>query len=238
MYLDPRTEHGLGYITGTYERDVARIMEKNISRNETVIDIGANVGFYTLISAGLVGKKGRVYAFEPQPDVRALLVRNVAVNGYEDCCQIVSYGVSNKVGTAILFLGNRDSGHASLFANMNTEGKAAIETITLDKFFAIEGWPSVDLIKMDIEGAERFALEGMSILSQRNPRLKLIMEFSVQLAQQAGYSRNELAWILSKLNFRKGYWIEGGMKEFIVEGAWPDTEYGNFLFTKGAINDV
>lgn len=238
MYLDPRTEHGLGYITGTFEQDVTKIFEMYIRPNTIVLDVGANVGFYTLLAASLVGEGGRVYAFEPQPDVRALLVRSVAVNGYKARCQIVPLGVSNKAGTATFYLGSRDSIYASLFANQNTEGTVIIETVTLDKFFAMEGWPSVDLIKMDIEGAEKYALEGMIELSRRNPQLKLILEYGVHTAHQAGYAQIELAKVLSELNFSKGFWIEGGMREFMVEGAWPDTGYGNFLFTKEGIDDA
>ncbi len=78
-----------------------------------------------------------------------------------------------------------------------------METTTLDGFFAAEGWPPVHLIKMDIEGAEKLALEGMRKLVARAPNLKLIMEFAPVVQRAAGVSSEELFDTLSSLGFQK-----------------------------------
>jgi hypothetical protein len=91
-----------------------------------------------------------------------------------------------------------------------------VETITLDDFFAGEGWPPVHLIKMDIEGAEKLALEGMMELSARNPDLKLILEFSPGTQRAASVTPEELFDTLATLGFRKFFAIKGGLQPLAI----------------------
>ena len=232
MYLDPLMESKHLYATGIYEPDVVRSLESHINPDAFVIDLGAHVGFYTLLAAGLVGPRGRVYAFEPQVVVRRVLARNVALNGYESRCRVLPYAVADTTGSRTLFVRSQQSDQSSLFAGNNVSEKAIVETVSLDEFFAAEGWPPVDFIKMDIEGSEKAALEGMRELSARNPQLRLVMEFGVDLAKRAGYSGQELATVLLELGFRTGYPLETSRTNFRLEDGWPTTVYDNFLLTK------
>jgi hypothetical protein len=80
---------------------------------------------------------------------------------------------------------------------------------TLDEFFDSRGWPPIDIIKMDIEGAEKFALLGMKELVRRNPRLKLIMEFELRSISAAGETPLSLVETLLELGFGKFSMLDG-----------------------------
>jgi len=88
----------------------------------------------------------------------------------------------------------------------------SVETTSLDNFFEGEGWPSVKVIKMDIEGAEKAALEGMRQLVARNLSLKLIMEFSPGTQVGAGVSPDELFSILTEIGFTKFFAIRSSLE--------------------------
>jgi FkbM family methyltransferase len=232
VYLDPRMSMNQEFITGTFEKNVKAIFEQLVKPGMLVVDVGAHVGFYTLLAARLVGTRGKVYAFEPQPDVRVLLTRNVSINGYQNRCHISGHALSNTAGKATFNLNTEDSSRSSLMVYTKYDAQITVETTTLDEFFSREGWPSVHFIKMDIEGAEKYALEGMRELSARNPQLKLIMEFGIDLARRSGYSGREVTNVLLELGFRTGYPLETSRKSFQLENGWPNTVYDNFLLTK------
>jgi len=208
------------YVTGLYEKEVTNLVLRIIREGMVVVDVGANIGYYTLIASALVGASGRVYAFEADPDICAVLQQNLQANGCRNVVA-VARAVSDKVGLARFVRGEPERGYLSA----SPSGNAFIEvpTATLDAFFAAEGWPSIDLIKIDIEGGEVAALEGMSELSRRNPRMQLIMEFSLDNLRQAGTTVDALAKILEQLGFHSGRIIEQGMKPFSVARGLPKT---------------
>ena len=140
-----------------------------------VIDIGAHIGYYTLIAANLVGDKGKVFAFEPAPENYALLVKNIEVNGYRNIIP-VQKAVSNKSGTTNLFLFEQNKGMHAIYERSGYGESIVVESITLDDYFS-EKQDSVDVIKMDIEGAEMLALSGMDRIIKQSPSLKILIEF-------------------------------------------------------------
>jgi FkbM family methyltransferase len=179
----------------------------------TVVDLGAHIGYYSVLAAMEVGPSGHVYAFEPDPFTLPLLRRNVQACGYEGVVTVVPKAVSNTAGKTELFLG-RGSGITSIYRARDSRrgpvvverGTATVETISLNAYFAELGWPPVDLVKMDIEGAERVALEGMLELARRNPRLRLIVEFCPQHIKDAGATPEELFKSLRRVGFAR-IWV-------------------------------
>lgn len=151
------------------------LVKKEVKEGDVVLDIGAHIGYFTLIFAKLVGKKGKVFAFEPEPNNFELLRKNVETNGYKNVV-LVQRAVSNKNEKNKLYLSKdcsgmhkiKNSGHSRYFIQM--------KTIKLDDYFKnYDG--NIDFIKMDIEGAEAWALEGMSLLLARSKKVKIITEF-------------------------------------------------------------
>ena len=160
-----------------YEKGTTRIFTALVKEGMNIVDIGANVGYYTLLAARRVGPHGKVYAFEPEPRNFRLLMENLRLNGYENVVAI-QRAVSNESGTAPLFLSPRCSGAHSLVSTRDPGNETlAVETVTLDEFFKMEGYPAIQVIKMDIEGWEMEALDGMNKLITRSRPLTLIVEF-------------------------------------------------------------
>lgn len=213
IYWDKKSLHyGPEIATGTYERETCILYESLIYPGMTVVDVGAHFGLYTLLAAKGVKEKGKVYAFEPEPSNYALLIKNIKANGYEDIVVTIKKAVSNKKGVSFLFLGAKESGEASLYKvpSVSTQN-VVVEVITLDEFFEGEGWPEVHLIKMDIEGGEKEALEGARQLLERN-QVKLIIEFNPKIQAAVGIAPEEFLDTLSKFGFRKIWAIYNGLR--------------------------
>jgi FkbM family methyltransferase len=184
-----------------YERGTTQLFERIVKPGMVVIDLGAHVGYYTLLAAKLVGPEGKVYAFEPEPTNYALLLKNIALNGYENIVT-TRVAVSNRVGPATLFLTSLDSGrHSTHHHGLPEGGTVAVEATTLDAFLQAEGWPTVDLVKIDVEGAELEVLEGMDQLLRKSSELKLIIEFNPFSLHNAGADPLQLLDKLASWHF-------------------------------------
>lgn len=204
IYHDSDPTCVLAMATESYEPETARLLLNLLKAKQTFIDVGAHIGYYTLLAARAVEPTGRVYAFEPAPRNLALLLKNIQVNGYDDNITAVPKAVSNRSGTCQLFLCEEESGSNSIFPSPRVgTDSVSVEATTLDEFFEGEEWPPVDIMKMDIEGAEKAALEGMRELSRRNPQLRLVIEFSPQNLQVAKVSPEELFQTLRVLGFTR-----------------------------------
>ena len=109
-----------------------------------------------------------------------------------------------------------------------------VPTVTLDDFFAGEEWPSISLIKMDIEGAETAALQGMRELCRRNPEMQLVMEFNSSATHWAGSSWEALASNLRTLGFGNSYIIERRLKPVSLTHAFSNSRaLHNLLLRQG-----
>ena len=171
---------------GAYEPATTRLIQNLVKPGMVFVDVGAHLGYYSLLAARQVGQDGRVYAFEPEPVNYSLLIKNIELNGYRNIIADPR-ALSNTTGSSNLFVSALDSGRHSIYHHGLPEtGSVAVDTITLDAFLETQGWPRVDLVKMDVEGSERDVLEGMSQLLERSKGVKLIMEFNPALLRNAG----------------------------------------------------
>jgi len=187
-------------LSGKWEDYETELFKKNIKPGDTVVDIGAHIGYYTVIAAQLVGDKGKVYAFEPDPKNYQLLQRNVKLNGYSNVV-LVNKAVSDKSGQAHLFLNNENTGDHRIFNPELDRRSLSIATTTLDDFFK-DKEKRVDIIKMDIQGAEARAFQGAMKVIARNRHIKLITEFYPQALQQSEISAEEYLALLQKHAFK------------------------------------
>jgi len=176
----------LSMVMGRYEEETTRLFQSLVKPGMVFVDVGAHLGYYTLLAARQVGPAGKVYAFEPDPDNHAVLLRNIELNAYDNVVA-ARKAVSNQVGTATLYLTALDSGRHSMYQHgLPERGSVAVETTTMDFYLGSEGCPRVDLVKIDVEGAEVSVLEGMTQLLEKSDDLKLIIEFNPSLLQNAG----------------------------------------------------
>ena len=174
MYLDRGDSLHLS-TEGVYEPLVTELVQKEVRPGDVVLDIGAHIGYYTLIFAGRVGPDGRVFAFEPEPGNCALLEKNVHANGYHNVA-ILRKAVAEKAGTVRLYPAEDNSGDNRIYDSHDGRRFLEVETMRLDDYFPGDRW-KVDFIKMDIQGAEYAALCGMGALLNRNTGVKLVTEF-------------------------------------------------------------
>ena len=199
MFLDSQDSLGL-LTTGVIEPAETELVKGEIKEGDVVLDIGANIGYYTLIFARLVGEKGRVFAFEPDPDNFALLKRNVQLNGYRNVI-LVQKAVSNETRKARLFLRERGKGYQTMIDLHDGRNFIEIEAVRLDDYFAgYQG--AVDFIKMDIEGTEVGAIQGMLSLLNKNRSLKILTEFWPYGLKRFGVEPGDYLELLLKHGFR------------------------------------
>lgn len=165
MLLDWQTHKA--FVFGVYERQVVWAVESTLAPGSVAVDVGAHIGYYTLLLRKLVGSTGRVVAFEPWPDVAAVLKRNASLNGYPDII-IEQQAVADRSGKVTMTRRNDDP--LTSMSSVASEGELDVAAVALDDYFA-PGEP-VSFVKVDVEGAECLVLEGMRrILADHRPIL-------------------------------------------------------------------
>jgi FkbM family methyltransferase len=190
--------------SGSFEPHVMRVFKPLVPESGTVIDLGAHVGVYTLVAASRMRSGGRVFAFEPNPHTRRVLAENIQANRLGDRVTIVPMAVSNHAGQVKIHIARDVPDMSGLFTPSTISGEETMVGATsLDSFLATAGWPEVRLIKMDIEGSESAALEGMAELCSRQRRLSLITEVNRETMAWAGSKPEELLGQLHRLGFVK-----------------------------------
>jgi len=153
---------------GSYELGKQRAFAQVTPFGGTVLDLGANVGFYTLLAAELVGPSGRVHAFEPVPRNLQYLRRHIALNGLTNV-SVIEAAVSDASGKRRFRL------HVSAaMGHLGDDGQLEVRTVALDQFVFGTSVAAPHSIKIDVEGAEFSVLQGArEVLSQHRPALLL-----------------------------------------------------------------
>ena len=169
---------------GQYEPEMVALFQSSIEKGMTVVDIGANLGYFTVISSHRVGPEGKVFAFEPDPHNFSLLQKNISTNEFRNVTAS-QIALSDRSGTRELFFGDNNTTHS--FSDKRGKRKSeTVTTDTLDNILKADGSPRVDLIKMDIEGAEPVAFEGMKETLSNNPKLIVFFEFYPNAIKRLG----------------------------------------------------
>jgi FkbM family methyltransferase len=159
-------EHG--YWLGSYEMNKRLAFERLIPPGAVTYDIGANVGYFSLLAARLAGPEGQVYAFEPLPRNIDYLKKHVAINAIENI-EVVEAAVSAQSGEA-----HFDLGASSAMGHLAESGGITVRMVSLDEMLAAGELRPPDYMKVDVEGAEYEALKGaQELLAQHKPILFL-----------------------------------------------------------------
>ena len=201
---------------GVYERQVSARFRAEVRPGMTVVDVGANLGYYAVIALGCSAPGGRVIAFEPDPANHALLLRNLLPFG--DRATARRQAVAAAPGALTLHRHRDNKGKHSVFAAPDLDAGIAVEAVTLDAALADLGRPRVDVIKLDVEGAEPLVLAGMpETLAEYRP--VLFFECAPQRWARAGF---DPVAVLGRLK-AQGYLLflvnEGGGRDTPVEPA-------------------
>ncbi len=233
MFLDPSDILSIA-IHGIWEPLTTEFINKEIKNGDVVLDLGANIGYFTLILAKLVGPNGKVFAFEPDPGNLALLEKNIKLNNLHNVI-LVPKAVSNETGKVQLYLYGDDKPRTTTSNLQNSHQSIEVESTTLDDYFKDYNG-QIDFIKIDIEGAEGKAIQGASSLLEKNKNLKMVVEFSPFHLKASGIGAEEHLNLLSKHGFifydidEKKDKIESVTIEFLLKTYTPENEnYTNLL---------
>ena len=187
MFLDTRdvslTPHFL--LDGYWEMWITKVFMKIVREGMTMVEVGANIGYYTLLAASRVGVHGKVYAFEANPQVFEILYRNIEVNGFLDRVTLVNKAVIDRSGSLTFHCPKYHQAGGSIvpfsdeFLKEKREKSETIEveTVSLDEYFAHQHG-KIDILKIDAEGAEPFIFRGMKKLLAGNSDIKIVCEFT------------------------------------------------------------
>jgi FkbM family methyltransferase len=166
--------HRISYLYQGLEPSVVRVASKILRRDETAVDIGANVGFLTRQFAAMVGKSGRVFAFEPDPATFAYLAYNTRRLAQVECS---AAAMSDRNGTMTLYLHPTSAMSNSLVNSWADAHPINVETFTFDAWAASINLGRIGLIKIDVEGAEPLVLRGMLKTLSLPQKPQIITEF-------------------------------------------------------------
>jgi len=149
---------------GSYEYHKRVIFERRVREKKIVFDIGAHVGFYSLLASVLVGPEGKVFAFEPVPRNLHYLKEHLRLNNLRNV-QVINAAVSDRHGTSWM-----EEGRHSSTWRLAPQGPLQVRTLSLDNAVSAGELPAPDCMKIDVEGAETLVLSGAkSILRNLHP---------------------------------------------------------------------
>lgn len=178
-----------GYWLGTYEHEKVKRFARTLRTGMVVYDIGANVGYYTLLAASRIGSQGQVVAFEPLPRNIAFLERHLALNRCENVTLIG--GAVSRCTARMRF----DPAAGPFQGRLAPRGQLAVDAVSLDDLVRQRRLPPPDLMKIDVEGSEADVLEGAQWLLQSHPPIIFLATHGAEphaacrsILQTRGYS--------------------------------------------------
>ena len=226
---------------GNFEARTVELIENVLRPGMNMVDVGAHVGYFSLLAASLVGESGRIFAFEPEPENYQILIGNIERNGYETIV-VEQKAISQSLGEVQLFISGLDNGSHSIYQNKKrrTTGFVTVPTITLDSFIELHGSPDLDLIKIDVEGAEIDVINGMQRILERLRPPALLIEFCPFLLQAAGKLPIDLIRLIRRWGFVIQYIDENvgvlpldeSVEDHLIETLLKHQTYVNIFCTK------
>ena len=172
------------------------LLKKHIKPGDTVLDIGANIGFYATILSGIVGEKGKIHCFEPDTTNFAHLKKTTS--SYKNII-INNKAVGPTSGIIKIYTSKNLNVDHRTYKPEEYDKEISIEAVSIDSYLKDE---KVDFIKMDIQGFEMEAMKGMKATLKNNPNVKMISEFWPYGLRKAGSSLRDFFTLLKELNFK------------------------------------
>lgn len=191
MYLDDRDSLNLSK-NGIYEIEDTQFVREFVKSTDTAVDIGANIGYYTLMMAR---QAKHVYAFEPEPTNFEILKKNIDLNGLNDRVTLYQKGAAATADTVSFYLCDFNRGMHRLSKSQHCSEEIQIETIAVGDIIQ-----DADFIKIDIEGAELGALLGMQELLSK--KTTIMMEFHPDAIREYGVNPYDLYNFVLKRGYR------------------------------------
>jgi FkbM family methyltransferase len=163
-------------ISGVLDLPLTCLLRKVLKTGMTVVDIGANIGYYTLLTSRLVGERGRVIAFEPENLNFSLLKRSVRENKASSI-SLHQLAVSDRNGTVRLYRAEASQPGGHSIGTDRGQGFDEVNCTTLDDFWGKMGRPRIDLIKIHVTGDDPLVLRGSNrVLREATPMVTMVFD--------------------------------------------------------------
>jgi FkbM family methyltransferase len=226
---DPRTAVACLAIAGEYEPRETDLVRKISKHCKSVIDVGAIVGYYAVNIPLMSPEVQCLYAFEPLPEVYEQLCKNIQINGIENRVKHFNFAVSNNNLNLELHVpqvfGSSATSSVALHPEV-TNKKVVVKSITLDELLHEGIVEACDFLKIDVEGAEKFVLEGANtLLAQEQP--VILAEILRKWSHAQGYHASDILTLLKSFGY-KCYAIGENLLE--IAEISDDLLETNFLF--------
>jgi FkbM family methyltransferase len=163
--------------------DERKMLSRHVMPGMTVLDIGANIGLYSLLLAELVGNGGKVFAFEPDPVLFETALTNIKQNGRADTIRLQKVALGSQGGHATLYRSTFNSGDNRLSASPARRDAVPVRIARLDDILRDV---KIDFVKMDVQGWEAEVLRGMEHILKSNPGVTLYFEYWPEGLRKAG----------------------------------------------------
>ena len=168
---------------GHWETNVDRVLCTYAKPGMKVLDIGAHMGYYTVKLGRIIGSSGRLFSFEPNPEVNAVCEENIKLNGLNDRATLHKFALGDTHATATLTRSHSNMASANLIGEQDADYSVEVEVRPLDDSLPAD--LSVDLIKLDAEGYERKILEGAKGVFARSPNCAVVIELGLERWERA-----------------------------------------------------
>ena len=222
-------------LDGLWEPDVTDWLRRTLKPGQVFVDIGANIGYFTLMGSRLVGERGRVFAVEPHPRLAELLTRNVNLNNLQNVTTLNRAAWSEtatlKFHQRLHYAANSSMGSVGpvgLEQLGDSEEVVEVQAMELDEL--LTGGSHIDVVKVDVEGAEYRAFTGMRRILDANPKISILFEWSPGQVQLVGDKPEAVIELLAGLGFRFSL-IADGMPP-IDRSRLLELPYGNVVASR------
>jgi len=156
-----------------YEQETTLFIRNYLNEGDTVWDVGANIGYFTLEFARSVGSRGKVLSFEPHPEIFKVLLRNVSRNRYQNI-NLQNVACGEEATISKLYFSTENEGNHKIVANSSSNDSVETKVVKLSTYLETH---APRLIKMDIEGAELLALKGLGADYLKNNSVDFVIEY-------------------------------------------------------------
>lgn len=185
-FVDTRDRHLAPHLVmnGFWEPWITVAFAQRVRPGMVCVDVGANLGYFTMVLADLVGPTGAVLAFEPNPRLRELCMSSISANGFRARTCVSGLAASDRDGAVVPLTFDLASPMNGTIVGSAKPDATPVKTVRLDT--ACANLPRVDFVKIDVEGAEELVWDGMQSVLDKNPQVMVVMEWN---AQRAGAER-------------------------------------------------
>ena len=202
------------FVFGVWEPNLTRWTQERLRPGDTFVDVGANLGYYSLLAAGLVADTGRVVAIEASPAITAQLNHNLKLNGTTNV-RTVNAAASDRVGTISLYRGpSHNTSQTSIIAGDGFTYESEIAAQPLCEILSAAEIATARIVKIDVEGAEWSVIAGLApCLAQTRPDLEILVEVSPPRLAVFGRNADDVIETFGSAGFHP-YTIENDYSSF------------------------